>query len=288
MPQNLIAACRPGNKLIAKHIKLKEGLRNEVVNIFLRQEKQFRQGIETEVEFDGSWKPDENEVLTVDLTDECKVFIDAIDTNTIAIPKIDIKNFENERIKALFLGENSNGTTKILVQRFTAQQILSRNFSFIGDGEEFDQLTDTAFTLNSALACIIEQNKLKFKSFAITRSIVNLSSKYREATDRELQIFANNDCFNQPDIQNLQNISNQTARKLVHAVVERGILEKYSISQISEAAASVGITVATQNGFINLPTTSKELTTFLRFLDDGQYRAHLSDQCYITNSKKPV
>ena len=70
MPQNLFAACRKNGNLVAKRIRLDATVQQAVEDVFATQEGKFRDGVQCEVPFDGSWTPDSDEFLTVEVPDE--------------------------------------------------------------------------------------------------------------------------------------------------------------------------------------------------------------------------
>ncbi len=288
MPENLFAACRNNDQLIAKRVRLDNNVQQAIETIFADQETQFREGITDEVDFDGSWNPDENEVLTLDVPDEAQLFIDTIEANAVAIPDIDTAHFDQEGIKGLFTGTTDGGATKVLIQQFSTRQMLSRKFSLLQDGNAFRRLTDPAFSLDTSLTCIAEDGKLKFKSFHKMRAIINLIDVYKAATDQEIQAFAGHASFEVADPAAFLEVADQTTRKLIHAISRAGTLNDYTAADIETAANGVGIGITLNNGRIVMPTERAEIKKLLRFLDDGLYEAPLSGQRYITNSKRPA
>ena len=289
MAQNLFAACKANDQLVTKRVHLNRGVQQAVEDTFTEQEAEFRRGITEEIPFDGSWKPEDNEVLTLPLPSDAQAFVTTIEANPVTIPDLDTSNFDRENIKALFTGTSDGDATTVLIQQFSGRQVLSRKFSLFQDGNAFRRLTNPAFTLDSSLACIVEKGKLKFKSFHKMRAIVDLSNVYREATDQELQNFAGEGTILMPEPANFVGSADQTIRKLVHAITRSGILAQHTPREIVDAAVSIGLHVATNSaGKITMPTARGEIKTLLQFLDDGLYRAALSGQRYVTNSKKPA
>ena len=288
MPQNLFVACRVGNELIAKRVRIDFSVQQAIEDVFTDQERQFRNGVTDEVEFDGSWKPEENEVLVMDIPQDAQVFVNTIIVNAVAIPELDTASFDHENIKALFTGSVNNGATKVLIQQFSPRQVLSRRFSLLQDGNAFRRMTDQAFSLDNSLACIAEDGKLKFKSFHKMRSVANLGDTYRVATNQEVQKFADHASFEVVDQAAFLETSDQISRKLIHAINRSGRLDTHTVPQIELAAKAVGIEINTNGGRIVMPTNRAEVKRLLRFLEDGLYEAPLSGQRYITNSKRPV
>ena len=200
MLQNLFAACRIDDELRVKHVRLSRSVQRDVERIFEDQEVDFREGVTDEVNFDGDWKPERNEFLTIDIPQEAQIFVDAISSNAVSIPSISTEEFAQEGIKALFTGSSNNGSTKVLIQQFSSRQVLSNKFTLVSQGNEFQRLVDQAFTLDTSLTCILEEGKLKFKSFHKMRSIINLSNFYKEATEAEIRSFAKHPTFKVADV----------------------------------------------------------------------------------------
>ena len=286
MPQNLFAACRIDNELRAKRVRLDKGVQRDVEAIFKDQEVDFRQGVTDEVSFDGDWKPEPNEFLTIDIPQEAQIFVDAISSNTVSVPSINTKNFAQEGIRALFTGSSNNGSTKVLIQQFSSRQMLSNKFALVSKGDAFQRLSDQAFTLDTSLTCILEEGKLKFKSFHKMRSIIDLSDFYREATETEVKSFAKHPTFKVADVERFLSQSDQTIRKLIHSVTRMETLDNYSAKAIKEAAKDVKIDIAMKKRRIVMPESRAEVKILLHFLNDGLYEAPLSKQRYVTNSKK--
>ena len=286
MPQNLFAACRINNELRAKRVRLGKSVQRDVETIFKDQEADFRQGVTDEVSFDGDWKPEPNEFLTIDIPQEAQIFVDAISSNAVSVPSINTKEFAQEGIKALFTGSSNNGSTKVLIQQFSSRQMLSNKFALVLKGDAFRRLDDQAFTLDTSLTCILEDGKLKFKSFHKMRSIVNLSDFYREATETEIRSFAEHPTFEVADTERFLGESDQTIRKLIHSVTRMETLDQYSAKEIKAAAKDVKMDIPMKKRRIVMPKSRAEIKILLHFLNDGLYEAPLSKQRYVTNSKK--
>nr|WP_208597479.1 hypothetical protein [Pseudoalteromonas spiralis] len=102
-----------------KRIRVNNPLQSELIQIFEDQRVFFEQGVDTEVDFNGDWKPDANEVLTIDDISESTLMTNAINANASSFTDVNISNFSNEPIKAIFTGITTNGQTKVFVQKFS-------------------------------------------------------------------------------------------------------------------------------------------------------------------------
>lgn len=288
MPQNLFAACRTDKQLVAKRVRLDDTVQGQVEEIFTKQEELFRENVCEEVSFDGSWKPDENEFLTIDVPQEAAIFENSLNVNPTSIEGINVDTFTDEGIKALFTGGSMNGATKVLVQRFTPQQMLEKKFALLQSGDAFRRLSNAAFTLDSSLTCIFENGRIKFKSFQKLRSIFNLSEIYRTATDDEVRDFANHNNLKIMDVEKFVADTNQSIRKLIHAIVSNNILAKVSVTLIKQEAVRTNLSVDVQNDKIIMPTETKEINDLLLFLNERRFYGPISGQTYITNSRRPI
>lgn len=285
MTQNLFAACRSqDNELSVKRVRVTQPVQAQIEQLFLAQEQAFMGGITEEIDFDGSWKPDTNELLTIGLPDQAAAIVDAIAANPLALPDIDAANIADEGVRALFVGD----ANRILVQRFAPPQILSRRFSLLLDNNTFKRLEDPAFALDVRLTCIIRDNRIKFKSFHSLRQIVDLFDLYQEATDEVLADFAECAILDVDDEDLLKQNADQTCRKLIYAISRSGVLDRHTADAIQTAGQTLGLVISLRDGKIAVPTDRKELKDLLRFLDDGLYEASLSGQRYVTNSKRRV
>ncbi|MEK0361604.1 Kiwa anti-phage protein KwaB-like domain-containing protein [Pseudomonas sp. CBC3] len=273
-----------------KRIGVNQPLQTELVQIFESQRILFERGVDVEVAFNGDWKPDSNEVLTLDDIAESKMMIDAINANATSFPSLVISNFLNEPIKALFTGITTGGTTKVLLQKFSARQALSLSqlpIIKMQTGNIFVKSTDDIFTIDTKLVAIIEDNKTKFKSFHNARMVFDLADFYREATDDDLTEMAQHGSIEIADLSNFISQADSQVRKMAHTIKNSGILDSYSVNDISTAAASFpNLPVVINNGKIKLPSHKKELKEVLHFLLEDIYKGPLSGSDYLTNSKR--
>jgi hypothetical protein len=172
------------------------------------------------VAFNGGWKPDDEQIQTIDASGEAKVFTDAIAADVLCIPDIDAANFAEENVRALFVGDKDC----VLVQRFAPPQVLSRRFSLLLDDNTFKRLDQTAFALDTRLTFVIRDGKVKFKSFHVLRQIIDLFDLYQVATDQGVEDFAGKAILNVADLDQFKQSADQTCRKLICAISRSGVL----------------------------------------------------------------
>jgi len=214
--------------------------------------------------------------------------LQAVNANALALPSIDIANFDSENIRALFVGVGNDGAKRLLVQRFTARQRLNRRLAVFLRQNNFQRLTDPAFTIGTNLTCIIENGKIKFNSYSNLRMIFDLTNLYEEATDEDIDNFAAHASLNMADLNAFKGQASQTIRKLIHKIGSEGILDQHSVADIQSKAQEAGLALTIANGQIQVPQNQTLARQFLRFLDDSLYEAPLSGQRYVSNSKRAI
>jgi len=286
---NLLALCRDANGVSIKRIPMDGALQNPVMQIFANQEAAFRAGRPNEVAFDGDWNPDDDELLVLNATAEANAMVAAATGNVLALPPINAANFGAESIKALFVGVNAGGGVRLLVQRFTAAQILGRNvLAVIANNNQFSRITDPAFNLATSLTCIVEGGQIKFESYHKLRAVFDVVEFFAAATDDDIDDFAGHASIAIADVPALKELVTQTERKLIHKLASSGVLDAHTPQQIQARANATGLAVNLVNGQIVFPADKTEIRRLLRFLDDSLYQAPLSGLRYVTNSKRAI
>ena len=288
MPENLFAACRIDNELVPRRVQLDGSIQDQVESIFTAQANSFFAGVDEEIQFDGRWKPDENQILTIDATPETRVFQETLNSNPNSIEPLDLANFYSVGVKALFSADSKSDDGRILVQRFTASQVLDRKFALVLAGNSFRRLTENAFALPSSLAFVIDEDVIKFKSFSNLRAILDVLEVYRAATDEDLQEFAQHPSLQVADVDDFVQASDQITRKLITGVLASGVLDAHSPAQIKEVAAGTHLSLSVEDGRIVLPAERRELKEVLQFLDESRYNGPLSGRTFVANSRRPA
>ncbi len=290
--QNFFAIIKIDDDIEIKRIRVNQTLQSELIQIFENQRINFEEGIDTEVDFNGDWKPDDNEVLTIEGIDEASILVSAINANASSFNDLQVSNFSNEPIKAIFTGIKSGNITKVLLQKFSSRQALSLSqlpIIKMQTGNTFVKTTDDIFTIDNRLVAIIENTKTKFKSFHNLRMVFDLSDFYIEATNEDIEAFFQHDSLEVNDADLLIEQADTTTRKMVHSIIRTDVLGNYTVDEISAASTDFpGIEININNGKLVLPDNKKELKDVLHFLLEDIYKGALSGSSYLTNSKRTL
>ena len=213
----------------------------------------------------------------------------AVVQNAIALPVLDAMNFQEEGVRALFIAVGVGAHLRILIQNFSQQQFLSRNFAFLFDGNTFRRLNEPAFSLANDLVAIVDAvGDVRFKSFQMLRRVFDLGYFYREATNDELTAFCGHASLAVTDAAAFVEDADQTIRKFVHAVGSAGVLVNNQVTDIATQASAIGFPISIANGRIEVPQDRKSKKALLSFLLDKIYRGSINQQLYITNSNRPL
>ena len=288
MPENLFAACRVDGEFQMKRVQLQGSVQDQIEEIFGQQAQGFFNGIDDEIPFDGGWKPDRNQLLTIEITDEAALLKDTLAQSIFAVDPIDTENVAGEGIRAIFTGGTGGGNDVVLAQNFHVGQVLGRGnkISLIFEGNAFRRLDTSAFSLDSSLTFVVDGDLIKFKSFQKLRSILNVSHLYREATDPEVIAFSGHPSFDVDDTEALLDSADEVVRKLISSITGSNVLNILSPSQLQQMAKTTNLNLQLQNGKMVLPTDRRSLKDVLQFLNDDRWLGLLSGTPYVTNSKR--
>ena len=291
MAENLFAARRVNGALLIGRVQLGGPIQDHVEESFLTQAESFFDDIDEEIEYAGNYTPDRNQLLVTPLTDEAQILRNTLGQNAVAIPEIDLANFENEHIKGLFLGQPHPDGYRVLVQSFNLGQVLGRGWRIplILRGNTFRQLEETAFELDRSLAFVIEGDRIKFRSFRKLRLVLDMTEVFQAATDPEVEAFAGHDSFHVNDAQGILASADEMARKLITSIRDSGVLNEYTPAELRAMARETELVLTLADGRIVLPENRRELKEVLRFLNDDRWIGRLTNRPYVTNSKiRPV
>ena len=288
MERNLFAVCRTGDGLVTKRVPLNAELQKDVADMFDDQERRFLQGVTEEVPFQGSWKPDADQLMFIDVPSEASGLIEVVGVSPVSVPTIATGRFAEEGIKALFFGRHSGVPESILVQQFTRRQMLEHRRAVLFSGNAFRRISEAAFVMPSSLTCVLEDGRIKFRSWSNLRSIFNLTDIYRAATDKEVEGFGQHQAIKFDNVDHLIESSDQQMRKMINQVLSERTLDNHSASKIQQAAALTRLDIELDNGRIIWPQDRQEQKALLQFLVDNRYTGALSGTVYVTNSRRPV
>ncbi|MDR2598665.1 MAG: DUF4868 domain-containing protein [Oscillospiraceae bacterium] len=243
-------------------------------------------------EFDGNWKPNEDEILSINHFNLPDAITNAI-RNPLGLQTFAYKKGEEPDIRAVFVGErketDNTEVFTIAFQRFRKEQYIStKKFSLFYDKETFKLENRWGIGITEYVDCVFVQTQLRFSSYYYARQVFDLSEYYRSATDSEVLNFSTLDVLSIADKKQFNLMADTWIRRKIAAINDSGVLKNNNAIKIKKVAQSCGFDVLVENKKLVMPTEKKRLKEVLGFLDDEVYKGAFSEETYITNSKRRV
>ena len=245
------------------------------------------------VEFDGRYKPEQDEILHISnfqLKDDIK---DAV-RNPIGVTAYEKTNGEYPAIKAVFVGEKvDEGNTEkfsVAFQRFRKEQYISTsNFNLFWSNDTFRHEKSYGISISDSIDCFYAPDEeLQFTSFYYARQVFDLSVYYRSATTQEVTAFTSNESLSFENAQDFETLANSSIRRKIAAINDSEVLKKYQAIEIKRLAQKTGIVITVRNKQIVIPNDKEQIKLILGFLDEEAYKGPFSQITYLANSKRKV
>jgi hypothetical protein len=286
---NLFALTSDPAKRIVR-FELSSTVQDDLTTYIKSQESEFELSTEV-IPFDGKYKPDSGEVLLIDNYDDIDNLSNAI-LNPLSIEVVEPTESFFGDIKALFTGYKSeSGEVKVLLQNFDRRRIISTNgLSIFHSSNVYKKIEGIGLTVDSKLAAILEDGKLRFFSFFTARQMFDLSEYYKEATNDDIDVFSSSDAVRVTNKNGLIDISDSWVRRKISLIQQSDILGTVPINVMKAVALEFNIPFPTVNvdghEVIDIPLDKPALKVLLRFLDEDYYKSPLSNTNFVTNSKR--
>ena len=206
--------------------------------------------------------------------------------NPLGENKLIVENKEMN-IRAVFFILDDEERERIIFQRTQKKQVLSNGIKFLWDKDTFILSRKPVIAITDRIDAYYEDGILYFKSYYWANQIISLDEYYREATDNEIRKFCNNSYFYVED-ENLLLNSSKFIRKKIAYIEDSKVLTKNTIGKIIANAAKLGLDLKMYNDKIVFPIDLVEQKKILSALADEIYKGVLSDDVYLTHSKRPL
>ena len=120
--------------------------------------------------------------------------------------------------------------------------------------------------MNTSLACVVTEGKVKFKKFSSIKGIFEIDDIYREATSKEVQAFSQNKSLYVADANNFAKLCDQSMRKAIYKIKRSDILKGINVNKFKREAKKSDIEVKIHKNKIVIPADKKELKILLKYL----------------------
>ena len=290
MADNFFALTRDLHNPV-RRIKLSRDVQDSLTEAFSLAAARLVNPAVDQIPFDGSYKPDDDEVSFNEPFVMPEVILSAIrEPATVEDLRLGL---DAPDIRAIFSGNSDDAQSQVLFQQFQRTQFLTpKGISIILSGDTFKRLTDPGLNIGDEVHLIFRNKRLLFRSFFFARRILTLSDYYREATDKDLESFLAIPSIVFDDPASLQRNADTWVRRRVALIQDSGILRDHAPSAIRAAASAYNVWFETRNEggqeVLVLPSDKKALKDALRFLDENYYQGPLSGKRYVTNSRRAI
>jgi len=242
------------------------------------------------VPFDGSYKPNEDEALSISNFNLPEVITDAI-RNPLGLQTFAYDKDMEPDIKAIFVGVRTEADNTevftVAFQRFRKEQYLStKKFSLFFEDNTFKRESRWGIGITDTIDCVFTQTELRFSSYFYARQVFDLSEYYRSATDSEVKSFSGIELLSIADKDQFQAMADTWIRRKIAAINDSGVLNRNTAAKIKNLAQKCGLEVTVENKKLVIPTDKKKLKEILGFLDDEVYKGAFTEETYIARELK--
>lgn len=244
------------------------------------------------VPFDGSYKPNEDEGLSIRNFQLPENITDAI-RNPLGLQSFRYIEEEVPVIRAVFVGQrreaNNTEVFTVAFQRFRKEQYLStRKFNLFFTKDTFRRESRWGIGITDSVDCVFTGTELRFSSYYYARQIFDLGEYYRSATNAEVRSFCDIPLLHISDKQAVQAMADTWVRRKIAMINDSGVLKNNTAEKIRNLAQRCGLVITIEDDKVVLPTEKRKLKEFLGFLDDEVYKGAFTESTYLANSKRKV
>ena len=279
-----------------RRIPLTAALNAELAQLFGEQQATLL-GDKQPIAFTGSYNVDEGEIFTIADYPLLTAIGQAI-SNPLTCQMLNL-NTATYRIKALFSGHWTDTSQVVNFQLFDAGKLLSKRWTLIGlpihAGDTYKRLEEPGLILQDKLTAHYSNGTLHFSSYHNTKRFLDLTDYFREATDSDLDAFADVELFAFEDEASFKNQADSIIRKKIALLHRNNVLENISVANIQTVANNFNAELPAEhhisinvdeNGKLVIPKDKKQLKELIRFLDEDYVTAPLTRRKCLTNSKQ--
>lgn len=266
-----------------RKITLNQKVSLEIKKIFVDASNDFKPSDIEEIEFDGNYRVDPDEILFVNFT------LPAALMTAISNPiSIQILNLEKDEIQALFWVEQKKDKLPIIYfQNFDTRKVLKNKHILTYSSNTYTKLDASAFIVDETISAIFEDKKLYFRSYTNANKVFSLSEFYQAATDADIETFSKDKSI-EMDVKWFKENSNSTIRKQITLIQKSKVLTNADVSKIKKGAADFEVYIKVSKGKLCFPNDVKACKDILAYLNENLYLGPITGAKLRTNSHRPL
>jgi hypothetical protein len=270
-------------------MELQQDLQNDLTEQFNTHAEQMLDENLVRVPFAReNFHPDETEILQISPFDLPELLFDPLE-NAVGWRTLPLDEDTLSRVYCVFSYEQER--ERVVFQVIPkAQRLAKTGLNLILAGNSFTQLKSPGLILGNACHAVFQDNVLTFKSVWWLKQIIDISSYYRAATDADVERFSEIGNVKVEDLNSLKQKSGQWVRSRLAYILDSGVLQNFSPTELAIKAAGFNVELKTvnENGAEKLviPQAHKELRSVLKFLEEEYYEGPITGAAYEANSKR--
>lgn len=244
------------------------------------------------IPFDGSYKPNDDECLTIGNFSLPPEIEEAI-RNPIGVTAYRKERKGYPDIKAIFVGKcitrNKREEFEVAFQCFRKEQHLSMGgFNLYLTKNTFRHERNFGISISNKVDCFYSNGDLQFPSFYFARRVFDLNPFYRSAQDVEVDQFTANERLLVQNPQKFKLMADAWIRRKIAMINDSGVLKDHSAAEIKELGDVIGIKIDVKDQKIVIPDDKEQLKVVLGFLDEEVYKGPFSNAMLLANSKRRI
>lgn len=267
-----------------RRVPINQATLNEIADKFVNNGTRIFKDEFDRVQFNGQYKPDEDEVLVaqIDLDES----FEYIPNNTL---EIDVVHLPEDDVIALGLYHDG-----VYYFQSIFNQIILKNerFALFFSEDLYKKVENRSiFTIDDTVHAIYHDGFLYFMSYPIVNRIFPLRDLFDAANDATIENVISNELFKGTDLEWFKNNADQKMRKQIAQINQDGVIPKINPTsrRFVSLAKKANINAAVyENGHIVLPTTKKECKQVLAFLNQDVFLGIFTKELFRSNSKRKI
>ncbi|WP_434771816.1 hypothetical protein [Pseudomonas entomophila] len=272
-------------------LDLEKNLQRELSAAFLRYASEFLDPALVVVPFQReNFKPDETEILEIAPFDIPAHIYDPVQ-NAVGCQVLPHRGSVVETVNCIY-GYDA-ATQMYVFQVIPASQRIAGGRLNIFQGistSTFSKSTASGLMIGESCHAVALAGSLKFRSMWWLKQIIDISQHYRAATEADIDSLSQMPTVSVENLDQLKRGSGQWIRTRVAYILDSGILNAYTPTQLLQLANghNVPLQLVQESGVekILIPKDTQQLRSVLKFLEEEYYAGPITGLSYETSNKR--